>query len=1224
MSILRQVPGLGMALGVSTLMTFYGIVSIIVWMLPTEKYGYSMTYKIVVIALILLTMPIALVGGYMVNRRKKKKEEAEKAEKEAKAEKKDDKSESAQKLNKPAGTYEEISQAAEETVQFLKSSNLGSGKDAVYELPWYLVIGGPKSGKTSLSLASGLNFQTLPSQRQSELKFVRPTRNVDWRVTSDAVFLDTAGRYQLEGADQDEWSGLVETIKKYRGNRPLDGMIVSVSVERILHSDEHEIEQMAKVLRSRIDEVIQRTKIRFPIYLVFTHADAIEGFRDSFSNSQKEGKNLVWGATIPLEKSENAHTLFDSEYDLLHTSVMKRRLMRLSAPFPPVRQLKIFNFPLHFGSSRKKIGHFVSNLFRPNPFSENPFLRGFYFTAVPVNRGKVDGGQTMTNVGQTVGLSYFTEKLFRDVILRDKDLVATFQSQKVSPPIMGWLLTFLGAILTFAFLAGSAVSLYKNKVMVENAANHGEAVLTMFKTDKDRNPLSKNPDETRDEIDKIESLRESLVELDKNEREGAPWLMRFGLYSGNRIYYEKLLPIYYNAIEQRYKKPVVKRLEDDLRKFSSSNIVVNPTSLTPEEEETLGKHYDLLKAYLMLSGQYKDQAEATFLATSLAEIWKTEGKVPEGMEIAAQQQLDFYAKQVDRLAKSDTDSSAFPRFNLDDANTKNLVDGVRKKLQAFPAVFRYYKRVTTEISKKVDAVSADSILAGRSSGVIEGSHTVPGAYTVEAYHKFMQPAIENASLELTKDDWVMGEKAEKAQAQGTDIKRLEDKYLNDYTDHWRKFIRGISVPQYKTKDQAVDSLKALANTESPMRITLMEVARQTNLSAEPPSTGWYDYITNLFAKKKNKTLTDDTIVEKEFRPLFAFAGNKEDKPDQAPISLYGLDLKKISDELELADADKVKEIAQDFASQNTKSKFITIFNNAEKGVNTKTEGLKTTAGKEIADLLKRPINNLKSFFGGDIQTQFSKMWAEQILPAAKKAEKGYPFDNENEADLTELTKYLAPGTGTLSKFYTERLQKYFEESNGQLKVKETSEVKFNDDFVKYLNSAFKLREALFGKNPTPSFSYEFKLQKINDALIEVTIDGQKIDSNGTGSTNFKFPASTGETGAFMNFASTAGTTSTSSAPTSSANSSPGNVTNSSKPADTSSGSAKLAFQGAWGLFKFVEAGSGGSPKKGASGEYVLTYKLDGKTVTATIKPSGGDLFDRTIFTSSRAPQNLLK
>ena len=92
---------------------------------------------------------------------------------------------------------------------------------------------------------------------------------------------------------------------------------------------------------------------------------------------------------------------------------MKRRLIRLSAPFSPIRQLRIFNFPLHFGSARRKLGTFVSTLFSPNPFSESPFLRGFYFTAVPVNRDR--NAKTPTaNHGKTVGKTYFSGYPLRD------------------------------------------------------------------------------------------------------------------------------------------------------------------------------------------------------------------------------------------------------------------------------------------------------------------------------------------------------------------------------------------------------------------------------------------------------------------------------------------------------------------------------------------------------------------------------------------------------------------------------------------------------------------------------------------------------------------------------------------------------------------------------------------------------------------------------------------
>ena len=149
-------------------------------------------------------------------------------------------------------------------------------------------------------------------------------RNVDWRVTSEAVFLDTAGRYQTEGVDAEEWVGLIDSLKKYRPARPLDGFLLVVDTDKILKSDDHEIEELAKTIRARPDEAIQRLKTRFPVYLVFTNADSIEGFRDSFSTSKNEGKNLVWGTTIPLEKSENAPSLFDSEYAILHNSLMKR------------------------------------------------------------------------------------------------------------------------------------------------------------------------------------------------------------------------------------------------------------------------------------------------------------------------------------------------------------------------------------------------------------------------------------------------------------------------------------------------------------------------------------------------------------------------------------------------------------------------------------------------------------------------------------------------------------------------------------------------------------------------------------------------------------------------------------------------------------------------------------------------------------------------------------
>ena len=54
-------------------------------------------------------------------------------------------------------------------------------------------------------------------------------------------------------------------------------LFLTVNAEEILKADERQIEELAKVLRARLDEAMQRLKVRFPVYLVFTNADAIEG-----------------------------------------------------------------------------------------------------------------------------------------------------------------------------------------------------------------------------------------------------------------------------------------------------------------------------------------------------------------------------------------------------------------------------------------------------------------------------------------------------------------------------------------------------------------------------------------------------------------------------------------------------------------------------------------------------------------------------------------------------------------------------------------------------------------------------------------------------------------------------------------------------------------------------------------------------------------------------------
>lgn len=1252
-----QLSQLKFALGIGSFMTFYGVVGLIVLVFG-DKMGLPVSQSVVVIVLILLTLPIGLIGAYVVKRRNAKKAEAEKAAKEADAPDAtaEEKAAAAPKAEKAAApANDELNKGAEEVVQFLKGSNLagGNGKDAVYSLPWYLVAGTPKAGKSSLVLGSNLDFQNLPSQRESEQKFIRPTRGIDWRVTSDAVFVDTAGRFQTEGAeDQEEWASLLETIKKYRSNRPLDGLLLVANVEKILASDERQIEEMAKVMRARLDEATQKIKLRFPVYLIFTNADSIEGFRDSFSTSKKEGETLVWGATIPIEKADNAQSLFDGEYELLQNSVMKRRLMRLSAPFTPVRQLRIFNFPLHFGSARRKIGAFVSTLFRPNPFSESPFLRGFYFTAAPVaaRPAPSGGGNEQTMAGgapPTVGQTFFTRRLFRDVILRDKDLVKTLQQQKQKPPILGWILTLLGSLAVLFLLVMSLISLITNKQMLDkDATRKGEAVLTIVRNDAKADLSAKEKTDRTNELLAIENLRQLLVKLDDYDRNGAPFYMRFGLYSGERIYKEKLLPIYFNATERRFKDPMVRKVEDDLKQFAASP-QANLAQLSDAEKEAqwqkMGKYYDLLKAYLMLSADYKDKASPVDLSNLLKDYWINESNVgnsaTEGDKATALEQLNFWAKQVDR----DDEQWKFPRIQLNEG----LVKAVRTKLQAFPPRFRYYKRKATEISKEIDdargATTVENILTRNNADTsfVEGSYTVPGAYTLEG-SQLMKKAIDEADKELSVDDWVMGPFGKADSTQATESKTIQERYLADYADHWTNFVKGVQVKPYAGDNPntsfefAKNALESFSTKNSPMQILVEEIARNTNLSGQQKPSGWWDWITKAVSgwfKKKPKIDTGGSSpVEKEFLPLFTFTGVNNNNSKGAPIDKYQISIATVANKFSLFTPNQIPQISQEIA--NSKDDTFPELRKQSSEIDKNLKPLEqTAAGKLLADLLRQPVGNLQLMLGAGAQSELTKTWTAKILPEAKKVETGFPFDDsQTEADINLLKSYLNPVDGALTKFYKENLEKDIENVNGVYKIKDTAKNKnYTDEFLTYLTNAFRLRDALFGNKANPNYSYTFDIKASADVLVEGTVDGQEVKSGEAKS--LKFPADAGNAvGVNLKISSTAAATSTTNANTS-ANTSTPSVSNTNtntksrflQGSTSDSSSLAISKQTTWGLFRFFNDGK----PQSSSSPYILTFTPGGKTVTIVITTSGGDLFakdasGKDIFKLIRAPQNLTK
>jgi hypothetical protein len=339
----------------------------------------------------------------------------------------------------------------------LRSSRLG--REGVYALPWYVVIGEPGSGKSALLHESGFE---LPAEF-ARLPAPGPTRDCDFWLANEAIVLDTAGRYSRseESTDRSEWRSLLRLARGARPGMPVNGVVVAVPATSLLGRSVSDVEENARQLRRTLNEIIDELGVDAPIYIAVTKVDLVDGFVELASALPPGRLVELFGWTNPERRFADAGDAALRGLDAVRgqlEAILPELLLREA---DPQRRRKLFIFPQELGELSQVLAVFLRRSFAPSRYDETPFLRGVYLTSARRE------GETLPGVSQRLGFPWarsrvdgrgptqgiFVRTLFRDMMLEDRELA--LPSHRIGPSTRRALLVVGGGFLLAVALAWS-------------------------------------------------------------------------------------------------------------------------------------------------------------------------------------------------------------------------------------------------------------------------------------------------------------------------------------------------------------------------------------------------------------------------------------------------------------------------------------------------------------------------------------------------------------------------------------------------------------------------------------------------------------------------------------------------------------------------------------------------------------------------------------------------
>ncbi len=980
-------------------------------------------------------------------------------------------------------TAEELAalrQRMDEALALLKKAKLGGDERRnLYELPWYVIIGPPGSGKTTALVNSGLHFPMAAQLGAGAVRGVGGTRNCDWWFTDQAVLLDTAGRYTTQDShatvDKAAWLGFLDLLKTQRSRRPIDGAFVAISLSDLLLGSEAERAAHAAAIRLRIQELYTQLGVRFPIYLMLTKLDLVPGFMEFFDSLSKEERAQVWGMTFALDDGKSGDSPLahlPAELAALEQRLNERLVERLQQERDPARRDLIYGFPQQFAALKESLQSFLEGVFKPNAFEERVLLRGVYFTSgtqegSPIDRLIGAMAQSMNLDRQHLarqtgtGRSYFIEKLFSAVAFAERGLVG------VNPKVerrRKWIAR--GALAGTVALVLVVSTLW----IISYRANQAYIAQVDQRVGPVRQDVQNLSPAQRDVLAVL-----PLLNATRHLAGDAPgWAEGLGLYQGDMLEAESA-SVYRKLLVAVFAPRLMTRIEEQLHSGGNSDFL-----------------YEGLKAYLMLADS--EHYDPDFIKAWITLDW--DHTLARDLPPDQRQALTGHLQALFEKHP--------PNARLD----QRLIDDLRRQLQQLPVAQRVYDRVKR--AKLPDGVPDFRLseAGGRDAALVftrkSGkplSEPLSGLFTAKGYRQGFLLASLNQAGTLAEEQWVLGRDQADQQnvaSLAADVRRL---YFQDYLRQWDALLADIDFVPITSVAQAADVLRILSGPTSPLKKLLVAVAKETDLQQEErllaaqgqKVEGGVDQLKQrlgtLLGQEQSANPAAVASSEDPVSAHFAELNSLVSKGEGEPAAIDGL----------LADMNAlyVQVSAMVGASGDA------LLGEAKNQASAAAARVSLTAERQppvVQGLVKSVVGSTTNTMMGGVRNQLNAAWVSEVVNVYRQSLSGrYPMSpgSSRDATLEDFGQFFGTG-GVMDNYFRKYLQPYVNTSTTTWSWQPGAAQKLgiSPGVLQTFQRASNIRDAFFrssgGTQPAVRFELKPVAMDANISQFLLDLDGQQL------------------------------------------------------------------------------------------------------------------------------------